>query len=278
MCTTPAHHPDWTSHIHDAASRTATAHNVLHDNAPLVHATVTTTPYAPSLPEPTPVRVNGTTMDAQLIDNDGFVLAPFRPAHRSPGDSATSPDAPAAASVARDIDTTARTMPLAALATSTSPSSGPSTSAFSLQNNTVLAHSGAPDISPPAFPEPVLEDMLPAESHLSMTRKSPAMSPWPISAPELVAATGDEGDPVAGSRADEDALDSPSVNLNHSIQANATAVDPLTELPPLPSAAHIATMDPSRRESDAEHAGDPPSPSHVSHESHDAPLNAPFGP
>jgi hypothetical protein len=90
MCTTPAHHPDWTSHIHDAASRTATAHTVLHDNTLLAHATVTTTPYVPSLPEPTPVHVNETTMHAQLIDNNGFVLASFRPTHHIPGDSATS--------------------------------------------------------------------------------------------------------------------------------------------------------------------------------------------
>jgi hypothetical protein len=107
-----------------------------------------------------------------------------------------------------------------------------------------------------------------------VARTSLGTSPchWPTSAPELVAAIGDERSPKADTREDKDTLYLPPVECV--IQASTMDVDLLSQLP-LSSATEIAIADPSRRELDAEHAGDPASLSHASrgqYESCDVPL------
>jgi hypothetical protein len=74
---------------------------------------------------------------------------------------------------------------------------------------------------------------------------------WLTSAPELVAATGDEGNPKAGSHEGKDTLDLLPVGC--AIQANIMAIDPLSQ-PSLPSATDTAIMGSSQWELDARHA------------------------
>jgi hypothetical protein len=175
-----------------------------------------------------------------------------------------------------DTDTSAITTPLASLATSKSPSSVPLTGAESLQNNTVRVHdSDVSDIPSSAFPEAKVDNILPTGScrrlcssmadldlaivfpgsHLLTNRTSPGTSsPWPTSAPELVPATGDEGSPNTGPHEDKDALDRPPGE--RAIQANTMTVGLLSHLP-RQSVPHIAIADPSQRELDVGHTGDP---------------------
>ena len=113
-------------------------------------------------------------MDSSLINNDSFALTSFhstyQPVAESPSDSATSPDPGAVAGVTLDIDSFARTTPLTTLATSTLPSSVPSTSAMiSLQKDTVHAHSGATEIPSPVSPEPDFDNTLPTGTTPTLT-------------------------------------------------------------------------------------------------------------
>ena len=55
-----------------------------------------------------------------------------------------------------------------------------------------------------------------------MASTSPPSSPWPTSAPGLIAATSDEGSPKVSSREDKDALDLPPVD--RASQATAMAI------------------------------------------------------
>ena len=88
-----------------------------------------------------------------------------------------------------------------------------------------------------------------------MASTSPRTSPLPTSAPGLVAATSNEGNPKASSREDTDALDLPPVDC--ASQATAMAiVDVLPQQLPLPSVADIATASPSQKEFDGEQARD----------------------
>ena len=94
------------------------------------------------------------------------------------------------------------------------------------------------------------------ESHSSIiSSTSPRTSPLPTSAPELVAATSDEGSPKAISREDKDALDLSPVDCASQTTAIAI-VDVLPQLLPLPSVADIATASPLQKEFDAEQARD----------------------
>ena len=83
-----------------------------------------------------------------------------------------------------------------------------------------------------------------------MASTSPRTPPLPTSAPELVAATSEEGSPKASSREDKDALDLSPVDC--ASQATAMAIiDVLPQQLPLPSVADVATASPSQKEFDA---------------------------
>ena len=84
----------------------------------------------------------------------------------------------------------------------------------------------------------------------------PRTSPWQTSAPGLVAATGDEVSPEAGSRENIDTLDIPPVGRASQAITQAI-VDVLPQLLPLPSVTDMATASPSQQEFEAEHARDP---------------------
>ena len=92
-------------------------------------------------------------------------------------------------------------------------------------------------------------------------------SPGPTSAPNLDAVAEDDGRPELGFHTPIDALDPPSVN--HAIDASTAASLDLPLQPPLPSSvsdSDVAIAGRSRKESNAEHAGDPPNPSHYEYD------------
>ena len=79
---------------------------------------------------------------------------------------------------------------------------------------------------------------------------SPGTSPWPTSAPGLVAATSGVGSPKASSCEDKDALDLPSEGQESQATTQAIA-DVLPQLLPLPSVTDIGTASLSQQEFDA---------------------------
>ena len=85
-----------------------------------------------------------------------------------------------------------------------------------------------------------------------MASTSPCTSPWPTSAPGLVAATSDEGSPEASSREDKGTPDLPS--SDRISQATATAT--VNVLPQLSPITDITTGSPSQQKFDVEHARD----------------------
>jgi hypothetical protein len=173
-CNIPDHHPDPTPHIHDATTPTAIARADVHDNAALVPSSLSSTPDAPSLSVPTPVRIDEDTMDDPLLNND--ISAPasshsaHQPAAENVSDFATSPDPLAATGAARDMVTSAITMPLTTPETSTLTASVCPTSDHSLQKIASLhVHSDASEIPFPGSPEPALD-------HITGPSLSPTLS------------------------------------------------------------------------------------------------------
>ncbi|KAN0128008.1 hypothetical protein V8E53_014185 [Lactarius tabidus] len=131
--------------------------SALHDDV----APVPTFP--PDVPSPsvtTPVHDDENPMDVLLLDNmssPAFLYRTRRTATETVRDSATSLD-PAASSAARN-NPSARTTPSPACEMSTSTPSVFPPVAVSLQDNTDLVNSGAPEIPSSASPEPVLDDI-----------------------------------------------------------------------------------------------------------------------
>ncbi|KAN0125351.1 hypothetical protein V8E53_015578 [Lactarius tabidus] len=257
-CNIPGHRSVSTPHTRDVSAPMAIALPDPLDNIAQTPAPLSSTPdaSASSPPEAAPDHMNDNTIDAPLLDNhDSSALASIHhaqhPAAESLDNSATSPDPQAAAGGTLDIGASARSIPPATIETSTSASSVPPTDKNSSQDNTnLLIPSDAPEISSPASPDPVLNDI--TDSHFSiLATTSPGTSPWPTTAPDLDTAEG------AGSHEDKDALGPPSVN--RAIQANTTAILERPPAPPtLPSAADMTIASPSQQELGAEHAGDPP--------------------
>jgi hypothetical protein len=166
LCNIPGHHPDSTPRIHDAATPTAFVHSDLHDNAALDPSSLSSTPDVPSPSLPAPVHVDDNTVDAPLSNNHisdpASSHSAHQPAAENLSDSATPSDPPATGA-ARDMDTSARTMPLICITsdTSTLTASVFPTGENSLQNITdVLVHSSASEIPSPASPGPVLDDIM----------------------------------------------------------------------------------------------------------------------
>ena len=169
LSTIPGHRPHPATDIHDLS---ATPRPVLHDNtAP----GPTFPPDTPSLSVITPVLVDENTVDVPQI-----VLASPSHAHQTTTgdfhDSATSP-VPAAAVAARD-NSPARTMPSIIHAASTPTPSVPPPAEVSFQNNADLlaSHSGSPETPPSTSLEPVLENIPPTGTSLTLTITCPNLT------------------------------------------------------------------------------------------------------
>ncbi|KAF8257256.1 hypothetical protein EI94DRAFT_1759542 [Lactarius quietus] len=267
LCNISAHHLNSTPDIHSVSTSTITAHAVLLGHTTLVPLSPTSTPDAPSSSISAALQVDDSEnrMDVPLLDNN--VPASFHPtrqtAMESPRIPAISSDPETAVGATRAIETSARTMPPTAPATSMVASSVSSTGTGSLQNTTdLLVHSVAQVNLPSASARPVLDEI--PKSHCSiLATKSPGASPRPTSAPELGTVQYSQ---KAGSLEDKDILHPPSVN--RTIQSNTVAILDLPPHPPqLRSDTDIAIANPSLRESDAGHEGD--HPPHSTHDQYD---------
>ena len=166
VCTIPGHRPHPATDVHDPSASTATPRPALHDStAP----GPTFPPDAPSLSVITPVLV-----DENSVDITQLVLPPSSHAHQTATgdfhDSATSPD-PAAALAARD-NSSVQTMRPTIHAASTPTLSIPPPAEVSFQNN-AASHSGSPEIPPSTSPEPVLENIRPTGTSLTLTITCP---------------------------------------------------------------------------------------------------------
>jgi hypothetical protein len=164
-CNIPDHHPDPTPHIHDATTPTAIARADVHDNAALVPSSLSSTPDAPSLSVPTPVRIDEDTMDDPLLNND--ISAPasshsaHQPAAENVSNSTISPEPLAATGATLDTDTPARPIPPTTSETSVSTASVHPTSEHSLQNIADLhVHPDVSEIPLPGSPEPALDNII----------------------------------------------------------------------------------------------------------------------
>jgi hypothetical protein len=177
LCNFPGHHLRSTF-TRDVSAPTSIAHTGQHDNGVLVPAFLTTTPDAPSPSVPTPIHIDEKTLDVPPLYNYIAVIPSSHPAHQpaaeSLRDSATSPDPPAAASAARDIDTSARTIPPTTPQTSTSTAYFPPTGKHTHQDADFLVHPDVPEIPSLAPPEQLRENIRP-------TGTPPTLSPpWLI--------------------------------------------------------------------------------------------------
>ncbi len=218
-------------HIHDDPTSTTFPLTVLYDNAALAPASLASPNASSSVPAP--LYVVNSLMDVLPLDNFHCDSA-----HQTTIESVHFPVAlpdPATATPIRDIVTSGRTIPQLTPETPTpaslSPTSPPAADALQLNPNILIPS------SPPNLPSsnPVLDNILPTgsplpspstmtqsdlspsfpESHRStIVTSAPCASPGPISAPDLGAATEDDGSPKPGLGKEKDALalDPPSVN------------------------------------------------------------------
>ncbi|KAI9449222.1 hypothetical protein BJY52DRAFT_1308284 [Lactarius psammicola] len=153
--------------------------------------------------------------------------------------------------------------------TETSAFAPPFSSAFAApapqDNADPLTPSNPPNLPSSTSSHPVLDDILPTESHPSIiVTTAPSVSPGPTSAPDLGSIVEDHGSPKPDFRKEEDALDPHSVNWE--IQANTITTRGLPPQPPsmpLVTNSDATIAGPSLREPNAEHTGDSPVyPSH----------------
>ncbi|KAH9025194.1 hypothetical protein EDB84DRAFT_1505053 [Lactarius hengduanensis] len=213
---------------------------VLRDNATLPPAPLAS-PYAHSSSIPAPPHIVESL--TEVPSPDIFLPVPQTTIAgcRIP---VTSPD-PTNAGAIRDVVTSALTVLHGTPDTSTSTPPLSSTSpaaAVALQHNPdLLTSSDPPNLPLSASSDPVLENILPTESHRSIIVTTPSTSPGPTSAPDLsITAAEDGGIPKPGLRKD---LPPQSLSLPSEADSDIAAV-----------------AGPSQR---AERAGD-----HSSHPSH----------
>ncbi|KAI9445698.1 hypothetical protein BJY52DRAFT_1315518 [Lactarius psammicola] len=258
---------DVAGHIHDDIISTSFAH----DSAAHVPASLAS-PDAPLLSVPAPPRVDESFMDVPPLDNDIlFVPESFHPTHKTTNENsripATSLD-PLTARVIQDgMDTFTRTTPLSTqdLSASTPPNSKASTRQTGAARVQTAANcrtsSDDPDVPSSPSPTPVLDVMLPTESHSSLrTPAAPGLlDPRLSSAPHLGADAEGEGSARAASHMEQDSL-----YPRWPIYEDITLTPDLPPQLPSPlSILGVATAGPSRRSFDAEYTGDhPPHPSH----------------
>ncbi|KAH8991012.1 hypothetical protein EDB92DRAFT_706892 [Lactarius akahatsu] len=259
-CKVADHHPDSTPRIHDDSASAALALTVPHGNAAPAHVS---RPDVPSLSIPAPRRVEEGFTDVLPLDKDSYVPGSFHPAHHAVVENVPStPQDQVTARVIQDgVDTPAVTVhflaqepsastPPATLKASTSP---PGAVAIP---HTVHRRTADPDIPSSLTPAPVLGDIPPTESHLSMPALATSFVSPPrlTSASDLGTATEGGGNPKAALHNERGALEQPPA-----IQENSMAS---RDLPPLSSVTDVAIADPSWHSLDAEHTGDhPPYPS-----------------
>ncbi|KAH9031390.1 hypothetical protein EDB83DRAFT_2525764 [Lactarius deliciosus] len=250
-------------HIHDNSA-------ILHDNAALVPSI--TSPAASPLSVSSPLRLIESLADAQPLDN-------FHPIHQpsidSPGVPVPSPTSSTASAIQDTVKsgiTTLHPTPETSISPPLLPTSPPAVIAL-------RQHAGPPTPSdPPTFPPlaslgRVPDNMLPTGAPLSslsddpildltgpiIVAAPPSASPGPTSAPNLDAATEDDGSQKSGFQNDNDALDPFSTRAIH---AN---IMPILDRPPLllVTDSDVVITGPSVREPDAERTGD-----HLRHPSH----------
>ncbi|KAI9445689.1 hypothetical protein BJY52DRAFT_1315439 [Lactarius psammicola] len=124
-----------------------------------------------------------------------------------------------------------------------------------------LTPSNPPNLPSSTSSHPVLDDILPTESHRSIIiTVSPSASPGPTSAPDLDSAAEDHGSPKPGFRKED------PLSVNCEIHANTIAtrdLPPQSASLPLVTNSDIAIAGLSLREPNAELTGDRPvDPSH----------------
>ena len=232
LCNIPDHHPDSSILIHDVD--------------------------ASSVLGSAPLHVDDDLQAVPLLGGHISVLSSSYPGHQPTTEilckASVSPDPAGATGGARHIDI----MSPATLEVPRSPSSVRLIDTISTQNNiALLAPSDTPEIPSSALSEPVLDNILPAgsslslmtefdhspsfaESHCSISAEaSPETFPWPTSPPKC------------------DYKEAPSVNRTN--RANTMAA--LDSPPELSSTTDKAIAGPSQPETDARNAGDRP---HVS--------------
>ncbi|KAI9453485.1 hypothetical protein BJY52DRAFT_1214146, partial [Lactarius psammicola] len=187
-------------HIHDVSASTSFVRTVLRDSTVLVPAHLAS-PNSPTLSIRAPLHAVESLTDVPPLGN-------FHPAHQTTIEtfnvSVTSPD-PAITGATRDIVTTGITTPHPTFETS---ASAPLLSSTSPPAPAVLQHN--PDLLPPSDPpilpssvlsHPVLDNLLPTESHRSIiVTTAPSTSPGPRSAPDLSTTAEDDGGPRPGLR------------------------------------------------------------------------------
>ncbi|KAI9449220.1 hypothetical protein BJY52DRAFT_1420069 [Lactarius psammicola] len=214
-------------HIHDDTASTTYPRTLLHDNAALVPASLAS-PDAPFSSVPAPLHAVESLTDMPPLDN-------FHPTHQTTIESirtpVTPPD-PTAAGAIQDIVTSGITVPKPAPGTSTCappPSSTSPPAAVALQHNPDLLTPSDPlDLPSSASSNPVLDNILPTESHRSIVvTTAPCASLGPTSAPDLRASVEDDGSPTPSSREEKETLN--PLSVNRAIHANTMAT---LDLPP----------------------------------------------
>ncbi|KAH9071424.1 hypothetical protein EDB83DRAFT_2517226 [Lactarius deliciosus] len=250
-------------HIHDNSA-------IQHDNAVLVPSI--SSPAASPLFVSSPLRVIESLADAQPLDN-------FHPIHQPTIESLPVPVSSPASATASTIQDTVNS---GIITLHPTPETSTSSPLFHTSPPAVI-HVGPPTPSDPlnlpllASLGRVLDNMLPTGAPLSslsddpilhltgpiIVAAAPSASPGPTSAPNLDAATEDDGSHQPGFQNDDDGLDPFSTRAIH---AN---IMPILDRPPRPPSLTLVTdsdvvvTGSSMREPDAEHTG-----YHLRHPSH----------
>ncbi|KAI9447443.1 hypothetical protein H4582DRAFT_1893857 [Lactarius indigo] len=153
--------------------------------------------------------------------------------------------------------------------TSAPPLSSTPPAILALQHNQVLlAPSDDPSLPSSTASNPVLDNILPAESCRSIMVTAPSASSGPASVSDVGAAAMGDASQKLGLRENKDALDLPSVN--RAIHENTIpTLGLLSQAPSLPSItdSNIDIAGPSSWEQNAERIGD--NVLHPSHDRHD---------
>ncbi|KAI9448639.1 hypothetical protein BJY52DRAFT_1365554 [Lactarius psammicola] len=223
LCNVPGHHLGSTAHIHDDSASTTFARTVLHDNAVLAPASLVS-PVVPSPFVPPSRHVGESLTDVPPLDIDICAPESFPSAHQTAiknfRNPVTSRDPITARVTQGSVDTSSITIPHSTLEPL---SSTPFASIASTSPPGVVAvqhiadyrtSSDILDIPSLPSPNPVLNDMLPTESHSSPL--TPADAPGPShpsprlsSAPDLGDGAEGEGSAKSEFRKERDALDPP---------------------------------------------------------------------
>ncbi|KAH9054592.1 hypothetical protein EDB83DRAFT_2392684 [Lactarius deliciosus] len=182
LCDIPGHCPDSTPHIHNVSAPMTFPRAVLHRDAALVPASLSSTPDAPSSSVLTPLRIYENLAYVLPPDNNTPVAASLQPAYQSPIESSHIPATPPdLVTTCADI-VTGITIPHPTPETSTSALALPSTfppAAVAAVRPNLRAPSDAPDLPSSAY-YPVPDNTLPTDQppfpHITSSGLSPRVS------------------------------------------------------------------------------------------------------